>query len=66
MARPVKLSGSMKKSQLKLKLKSETIRTLTPDELRYANGGGSVVACYSLGCSAGCTAGPACGGTTIQ
>jgi hypothetical protein len=63
MARPVKQAGSMKKSQLKLKL--ETIRTLTPDQLRNANGGYSTP-CNTWGCSGGCTAEPTCGGSTIM
>ena len=47
MARPVKQTGPMKKSQLKLK--RETIRTLTADQLRNANGGYA-----SLGCTQYC------------
>jgi hypothetical protein len=67
MARTVKQAGSMRKTQLKLKLKSETIRTLTPDQLRNANGGYDSALCTSQGgCSVGCTAGPNCGGSTIM
>jgi len=52
MARPVKQTGPMKKSQLKFK--HETIRTLTADQLRNANGGYTSVPCASQGCTEYC------------